>query len=251
MPLPKPEIHKDFDLSKLAENPDNPRVLSQEGARKLAASLDEFGMLEAIVANRRADGSLVVVGGHQRLAALLAKGERRSLVTIIRVDAIQEKRLNLMLNGHHGTWDGERLESIMKELAAAEVALGDLGLDGVAPYEAVLSRMVDEQQAAEEAAGGLAPAGATEIDVDGMVMKHRCPACGFEFDKPTNADGRRSDGPGRGHHRVAEAPMSPNDDDQGPEEDTEEADEAEQENEGARAKRRASLTKAKHRSDDA
>ena len=52
MPLPKPEIHKDFDLSKLAENPDNPRVLSQEGARKLAASLDEFGMLEAIVANR-------------------------------------------------------------------------------------------------------------------------------------------------------------------------------------------------------
>ena len=193
--LPKPQIILDFDLTTLTENPDNPRVLSNEGARKLDSSLAEYGMVDTIVVNRRDDGTLMVVGGHQRLKALLKSGETKGLVSIVKVDELREKKLNLLLNGHHGQWDGGKLEEILRDLAAGGEDLSDLGLDGVAPFEAILSDLADAAQADEEQGGGEPET--KEIIPEDLKTKHRCPKCGFDFDKPTNEDGRRVDGAGK------------------------------------------------------
>lgn len=193
--LPKPEIHVAFDLTKLRENPDNPRVLSKEGERKLDASLGEFGMLDTIVANRREDGSLVVCGGHQRLKAMLKAGETKGLVSIVQVDEIAEKKLCLILNGHHGQWDGDKLEAMLSDLSQSGVELHDLGLDGMAAFEEISADLANAAEALEGAGGGEPET--KEIDPDSFNLKHRCPKCGFEYDKETTAEGRRAEGPGK------------------------------------------------------
>lgn len=208
--IPKTEVKLSFDLTKLTENPDNPRVISKEGERKLDASLEEFGMLESVIVNKRADGVLMVVGGHQRLRRLLAAGHTVGMVTFVKVDLVAEKRLNLLLNGHHGSWDGEKLEAALRDLSDEGVVLQDLGLDGVAAFEQAMTVLADDAEALEEAGG--ATSETKEINPDGYELKHRCPKCGFEFDKPTTADGRRADGPGK--RTVAGVrPPAANDDD--------------------------------------
>src|SRR5215469_12102923 len=53
-------------LSKANVNPENPRVISDDEIKQLAASLKRFGDLGGIILNRTT-GHLV--GGHQRIAA--------------------------------------------------------------------------------------------------------------------------------------------------------------------------------------
>lgn len=192
MAMPKAEIIPSFDLSKLTENPDNPRTLSREGEKKLAATLGEFGMVETIVANRRADGTLLVLGGHQRLKVLRKAGETHAPVSIVEVDDVGEKKLTIILNGHHGAWDGAKLSAMLEELGEQEVDLAGLGLDGVPTFEALMVELKAEEQAAAGPGGGDA-AETHEVNPDDFKLKHRCPSCGFEFDKDTGASGRRSE----------------------------------------------------------
>lgn len=191
MAIPKREHHEEFDLSKLVPHPDNPRVISRDGKKALAESIAEFGMVQEIVVNRRDDGSLVVVGGHQRLEAMRAAGEKRGPVTIVKVGETDEKRLLVMLNGHHGRWDGEKLADILGELNEAGVDLGGIGLDGVDALERVQAQLADQQEfEARQQAGESSET--REIPVDDFKLKHRCPRCHFEFDNDTAADGRRT-----------------------------------------------------------
>ncbi len=191
MALPKHKIVPDFDLKRLTPNPDNPRTITRDGRKALADSLSEFGMLETIVANKRADGSLMVLGGHQRLQAMLDAGETTGPVVLVRVDETAEKRLNLMLNGHNGRWEPDMLASILGELGEKGCDLKSLGLDGVAGLEQAMVGLKDaaEFQERQNAADS---SETREVDVDGMELLHRCPRCGFEFDNDTAADGRRT-----------------------------------------------------------
>ncbi len=201
--IPKQKIVLDYDLTKLVEHPDNPRVLHRDGERKLAASLDEFGMLDTVVANQRDDGSVVVLGGHQRLKVLLKKGEKTGAVTLVKVSELQEKRLLVLLNGHHGKWDGEKLSDILSELQEAGDDLEALGLEGMTAAEEV---MVDLEQATAADAPPTEGEGASEIDVESITMKHRCPRCGFGFDKDTAESGARDWG-AKGRGKTGLKPM--------------------------------------------
>ena len=56
--------------SRLHEHPKNPRSISEGAKKKLRDKMKEVGLLQPIIVNRREDGMLVVLGGHQRLATM-------------------------------------------------------------------------------------------------------------------------------------------------------------------------------------
>lgn len=103
----------------------NPRKIDKAEKAGLAASLDRFGLVQEIVVNRRDDGELRVVGGHQRLDVLQEKGTRKVPVAIVELDDDGEKALNLALNSHaiSGTWDGAKLSDLLDGLEKSATQL--------------------------------------------------------------------------------------------------------------------------------
>ena len=106
----------------------NPRVISGEARKRLKRKIRKAGLVEPLIWNETT-GNLV--GGHQRLS-ILDELEGRSdyelTVSVVRLDAAAEKKLNVFLNNASamGEWDEERLADIVKEF---EDAPEDLGFD--------------------------------------------------------------------------------------------------------------------------
>lgn len=90
-------------FSEVAPHPDNPRTISDDALTGLGASIDRFGYVEPIVVNE-ATGH--VVGGHQRLKAMQAKGDKGADMVMVNLTAEQERALLITLNNPHiqGTW---------------------------------------------------------------------------------------------------------------------------------------------------
>jgi len=90
---------------------------------KLKRSIEEFGYVEPIVWNERTGN---VVGGHQRLKILKDLGRTEIEVTVVDLDEIKEKTLNLALNKISGDWDELKLKNILDELKITD----DISLTG-------------------------------------------------------------------------------------------------------------------------
>lgn len=118
-------------LADLAPADYNPRRISPKAMQGLKASLERFGELGGIVFNRRT-GNLV--GGHQRVKALLALGETHAEVRVVDLPTAEEKAANLALNhpGIGGEWDEALLRVVLDETARGlptmfeELQLADL-----------------------------------------------------------------------------------------------------------------------------
>ena len=96
--------------------PYNPRLDLQPGDieyTKIKRSLDEFGLVEPLVWNKRT-GNLV--GGHQRFKVLLVRGDKEVPVVEVDLDDKREKALNLALNKVQGGWDEAKLAQLLSEL---------------------------------------------------------------------------------------------------------------------------------------
>lgn len=95
----------------------NPRTMTDEAREGLAESIKANGMLQAIVVNKRTG---LIVGGHQRVAALLAAGETHAHAAIVDLPAEDEMALNLALNSERarGRWHSGKLAALLGELAA-------------------------------------------------------------------------------------------------------------------------------------
>jgi hypothetical protein len=109
------EIRK-VSVSRLNPAEYNPRIKLEPGStayEQLARSLDEFGYIDPIIWN---EGTGNVVGGHQRLAILTAQGAAEVEVSVVHLDEIKEKALNLALNKISGEWDDEKLSELLVEL---------------------------------------------------------------------------------------------------------------------------------------
>jgi len=87
--------------------PDDPRYVA------LVKSMDEFGLVQPLVYNRR---TKTLVGGHQRLKVLLARGETHAEAVIVDLSPEKERALNLALNKVSGSWDKEKLAELLDEL---------------------------------------------------------------------------------------------------------------------------------------
>jgi len=106
----------------------NPRKSLQPGDpeyEKLLKSINEFDCVEPLVWNRRT-GNLV--GGHQRLKILAARGDTEVLCSVVDLSPQREKALNLALNKIQGDWDEQKLALLLDELTKAPEF--DVGLTG-------------------------------------------------------------------------------------------------------------------------
>jgi len=148
----------------------NPRKDLQPGDpeyEKLKRSIEEFGYVEPIVWNKRTGN---VVGGHQRLKILKELGRTEIEVTVVDLDEIKEKTLNLALNKISGDWDLPLLKDLLQELDT-----GDFNIEITGFGEEEIERLMTQ----------FAPIDIDDADDDGGQNKqlHICPKCGFEFEK--------------------------------------------------------------------
>lgn len=120
--------------------PDDPEY------KRIEASIDEFGLVEPLVWNRRTKN---LVGGHQRLKILIQKGVKEVEVSVVDRDIEQEKALNISLNKVSGKWDMDKLATLLGELS--KMPDFDIGITGFDTPE--LSQIFDrygEQKDADD-----------------------------------------------------------------------------------------------------
>ncbi len=105
-----------ISIDRINPAPYNPRVDLQPGDpdyQRLSKSIDEFGCVEPLIWNRRS-GNLV--GGHQRLKILRARGDSEADVSVVDLPPAKEKALNVALNKISGDWDPRKLAELLEEL---------------------------------------------------------------------------------------------------------------------------------------
>jgi len=120
---------KELDIKDIKRAKYNPRVKLKPGMaeyEKLKKSLDEFGLVEPLVWNKKT-GNLV--GGHQRLDILEGEGHTTVTVAVVDLDKTKEKALNIALNKIMGYWDTPALKDLLGELDTGEFDLEITGFD--------------------------------------------------------------------------------------------------------------------------
>jgi len=153
-------------LSELVSADHNPRDITKKALNGLAISIERFGLVQPIVWNKK---SGKIVGGHQRLKVLLEANEEEADVTVVDLDENEEVALNITLNNPsiQGYFDDGKLGELLSQLQNDSKELFDL-------------------LQMDELAKSLANAakGAKELDLGQFDnFKHKCPRCGFEYDK--------------------------------------------------------------------
>lgn len=107
------EVKRIADINRAAYNPRVDLKPEDEEYQAIERSLKRHGLVQPIVWNRRTN---TVVFGHQRLTVLEAQGETEVTVSVVDLDDIKEKELNIALNKITGEWDDKKLTDILTEL---------------------------------------------------------------------------------------------------------------------------------------
>jgi len=111
---------KEFDI--------NPRQLSQEQASSLSQSLQKFGIIDKPIVN----DDCTIIGGHQRVRLLHARGETHIQCWVPNRHLSEEevRELNIRLNKNHGDFDYDILANQwdMSELCEWGFTLAELGI---------------------------------------------------------------------------------------------------------------------------
>lgn len=107
------EVKRIADMNRAAYNPRVDLQPEDEEYQAIERSLKRHGLVQPIVWNRRTN---TVVSGHQRLTVLEAQGQTEVTVSVVDLDDIQEKELNVALNKITGEWDDDKLSVILNEL---------------------------------------------------------------------------------------------------------------------------------------
>ena len=94
------------EISKLKHAEYNPRKISPEDFEQIKKSIEKFGWVEPLVANRAAGREGVVIGGNQRLEVAQKMGMAEVPVHWVDIaDIARERELNVRLNRNQGEWD--------------------------------------------------------------------------------------------------------------------------------------------------
>lgn len=115
------EVKRIADMNRAAYNPRVDLKPEDEEYQAIERSLKRHGLVQPIVWNRRTN---TVVSGHQRLTVLEAQGETEVTVSVVDLDDIQEKELNVALNKITGEWDDDKLSVILNELGEEAIDTG-------------------------------------------------------------------------------------------------------------------------------
>lgn len=101
------------DMNRAAYNPRIDLQPGDEEYESIRHSLEKFSLVQPIVWNKRTN---TVVSGHQRLTVLERMGVQTVDVSVVDMDAVKEKELNIALNKIEGTWDDRKLSAVLVEL---------------------------------------------------------------------------------------------------------------------------------------
>lgn len=93
---------------------------------KLRRSIEEFGYVEPVIWNKQTGN---VVGGHQRLKVMLQLGETEIDCVVVDMDEQKEKALNIALNKVSGSWDDDKLASLITDLTDSAFDISLTGFD--------------------------------------------------------------------------------------------------------------------------
>lgn len=115
------EVKRIADMNRAAYNPRVDLQPEDEEYQAIERSLKRHGLVQPIVWNRRTN---TVVSGHQRLTVLEAQDETEVTVSVVDLDDIQEKELNVALNKITGEWDDDKLSVILNELGEEAIDTG-------------------------------------------------------------------------------------------------------------------------------
>lgn len=118
----------------------NPRVQLKPGDaewQRLAAIIDEYGLVEPLVWNER---TRRLVGGHQRLEILKHRGDETVDVSVVDLDDDREKALNLALNNPsaQSRWDPLKLVEMAENMSAEAIRVA--GFDTMGDVHEVMRR---------------------------------------------------------------------------------------------------------------
>lgn len=88
----------------------NPRVLSEKAKEELSKSVSKFGQVEPLVVNVGDK----LIGGHSRLKVYADLGIKQTPVMVPnrKLDAKEERELNLRLNKNTGEWDWSKMKDL-------------------------------------------------------------------------------------------------------------------------------------------
>ena len=100
-------------IGELRPDPANPRRISDQELETLTRSINEFGLIDPIIARRE---DKMVIGGHQRLLAARKLGYKTVPVVLTDLSVEQSHLLNIALNKISGSFDQELLVRMLKEL---------------------------------------------------------------------------------------------------------------------------------------
>lgn len=113
--------------SELILNENNPRKISKKNFERLKKSISEnvdFFEARPVLANRKADGKLYVIGGHQRLKAAIELG--MEYVPCFIFDNISDEKAEkymLLDNSNEGEWDFKKLTDLDFDLTDINVKI--------------------------------------------------------------------------------------------------------------------------------
>ena len=101
------------DLNRATYNPRIDLIPGDPEYENLRRSITTYGLLIPVIWNKQTNN---VVGGHQRLTVLENEGETEVDVSVVDLDPMQERQLNVALNKIEGGWDEEKLGALLAEL---------------------------------------------------------------------------------------------------------------------------------------
>jgi ParB-like chromosome segregation protein Spo0J len=157
------EIKKvSLDELKTAEN--NPRAISNHNFQGLLNSIKRFGLVEPIVWNQRTSR---IVGGHQRLRALVEMGIKEALVVAVDMSPEEEQAANLTLNNPaiEGEFEAP-INDLLTKLREEESSMfKQLNMDSL---QKALERELNRVPSSIEPPEG--------------AYKTKCPCCGNEWE---------------------------------------------------------------------
>jgi len=144
-------------LHQIAPADYNPRADLQPGDAeydKLRSSIEEFGLVEPLIWNRR---SGTLISGHQRLKVLHELGHTEAECVVVDLDPDRERALNLAMNKIGGAWDNDKLRELLDSFSEDfDAKLSGFDMDEIAQLLAADIQSeddgFDEQAALDEIA---------------------------------------------------------------------------------------------------
>jgi len=158
------------DLKAAAYNPRRDLQPGDKEYDKLAKSIAEFDYIDPVIWNKRSGN---IVGGHQRLKILKAQGLTEIDVSVVDLDDVKEKALNLALNKTGGDWDLPKLSDLLCEIDTGDFDIEITGFDNDELESLLVDRVGNEGLTDDDAVPEVPEVPVTKLGDIWLLGQHR------------------------------------------------------------------------------